>query len=122
MKNGFIILLFGLISCNEIHTKKNFTRSINEIDRTEEELRIEIVDLGSIEAYQSFQIAFLDDKNFGDFYQMSKVMADRYNYAPAYYSVYSCLLEKVTHDFSNYPKLSSFYTLHNIYGCKPYNC
>ena len=67
---------------------------MNDIDRTARELEKEIVKKGSIEAYQDYSIAYLEDQQFGSFYKMAKIMADKYDYVPAYYDVFSTILDR----------------------------
>lgn len=88
-----MITLF--FSCNQkSETKDKDSFSMNEISRTVGELEEDIIENGSVDAYEDFSIAYIDYRQFGDFYKMSKIMADKYDFVPAYYRVFSCLAER----------------------------
>lgn len=94
-------MVVSLFSCkNQNNKNEDKAISMNEVDETANELEKKIKK-GSITAYQTYGIACLDDKQFGDYYKMSKIMADKYDYTPAYYNVFSSFAEKVNDYFKD---------------------
>lgn len=111
-----VLLIQGLVSKNNTKLKKagliflgtcitliilgtieflilvNSTKSTNEPDRTIRVLKALVVDKGDKEAYEELETAYLDFPH-GQFYEIAKIMADKYNYPQAYYDVYIQLLK-----------------------------
>ena len=86
-----IILFLSQISCS--NNKSNETsKSMNEPDRTINVLKDMVLNKGDIDAYEELETAYLDYRH-GDFYEIAKVMADKYNYPRAYYDVYIQILK-----------------------------
>lgn len=83
-----VFILIFLISCQskkqpvEVITMNN-TRPMSELK--------ELVLKGDTLAYDELQTAYLDEKYKEEYLLYSIVMADKYNYPPAYFQVYNCL-------------------------------
>jgi hypothetical protein len=92
----YIGIMCFIFSCNNNSNKEREEKafSMNEISRTVDDLEKVIENNGSVEAYNDYGIAYLDDKHFGDYYKMSKIMADKYNHIPAYYKVFFTIIDR----------------------------
>ncbi len=89
-----IVCTLFISTCNNSKKNENETISINERNKDADELEKEIKNKGSIEAYQDFSVAYIDDNQFGDFIAMAKIMANKYHYLPAYYDVFISIYNK----------------------------
>lgn len=80
------LLLLLVYSCNN-KDNQDIGKSMNEPSRPMSELEYLVLEKGDTNAYYELYIAYLDYEH-GEFFKFAKVMADKYDYAQAYFDVY----------------------------------
>lgn len=93
MKQIYIILFLAiiLISCKQRKERSievitmNHTRPISELKEL-------VLSKGDTAAFDELEIAFLNEKYKEEYLIYSIFMANKYNYPPAYFQVYYCLI------------------------------
>jgi hypothetical protein len=93
----YVIVIFYLVqvSCSNKNSKEEVTitvKSMNQPERPISVLRDLVISKGDIGAYEELCIAYMDFEH-GDFYEIAKIMADKYDYPAAYYEVYIQILK-----------------------------
>jgi len=91
-----LLLLFGY-SCNNNRNddrvktlnerNEDSVITMNEPSRPMSELEYLVLEKGDSNAYEELDIAYMDYEH-GEFFKFAKVMADKYDYAQAYFDVY----------------------------------
>jgi len=97
----FVMVSFAIISlsCKTHNQEKNC--SINSVEKTISELKKQVIECGDSCAYDDLKIQLMDF-NYGseELLPYAMVMANKYDYAQAYYDVFDCLTIPYWSDFS----------------------
>ena len=89
----YILIILSLVQISCLNKKSNEKiKSTNEPARPISVLKDLVLNKGDIEAYEELETAYLDHAH-GDFFEIAKVMADKYDYPRAYYDVYLQILK-----------------------------
>jgi hypothetical protein len=86
-----VFLLFQLVACN--FESKKTEKSINEPTRSESVLKDLIMREGDQNAYYELKMAYLDYQYTEEFLLYAMTMANKCDYAEAYFDVYSYLID-----------------------------
>ncbi len=88
-----IFTLLYLVSCNQKseNASKNADKSINQPTRSMSILKDLVLTKGDKDAYYELKMAYLDYEYPEEFLLYSMTMANRYDFAEAYFDVYGCL-------------------------------
>ena len=91
MKSTILVIIsVVLITCNSTEKKK--VVSMNQPSKSLSELK-NLVKEGNTMAYDELSIAFLDEQYSDEFLIYAIIMANKYDYAQAYFDVFDCFIE-----------------------------
>ncbi len=83
-------IIFLLIFISSCKNKSDEVKSINQPSQPLSELKEDIINHGSIKAYEELSIAFMDYSEI-EMLPYAFIMADKYDYSKAYLDVYDIL-------------------------------
>jgi hypothetical protein len=88
-----IFTLFQLVACNQKAEKesKSVDKSINQPTRSMSVLKGLVLTKGDKDAYYELKMAYLDFEYPEEFLLYAMTMANKYDFAEAYFDVYGCL-------------------------------
>jgi len=90
-----IFTFFHLVACNQKSEKesKNVEKSINQPTRSMSVLKGLVLTKGNEDAYYELKMAYLDFEYPEEFLLYAMIMANKYDFAQAYFDVYDCFVE-----------------------------
>jgi TPR repeat protein len=98
MKPTYLLIFIALFSFSCKQKTENPVQMISmNHTRPVEELKELIMLKGDTVAYDELAIAYMDEKYDEEYLIYSLIMANKYNYPPAYYNVYYCLTSVFEH-------------------------
>ena len=86
----FLMVIIFLCSCTS-HTKDEYSLSSNAYSSTDEKLIVEIICQGNVESYQTLYDSYSDNFRSEELLAYSLIMANKYDYAQAYFDVFDIL-------------------------------
>lgn len=96
-------------ACNINSDRGKFKKeiSMNQVESTKVNYKNLVIEKGSIDAYKTLSIEYLDHKYPEEFLLYAMIMANKYNYSQAYFDVFTCLTDVYMSDLNKMDSVSA---------------